>query len=487
MSRTRSRCPLPITACLAAVIPLTLPAQEPLRGRSQSGLQIVEPDEQDRDLRLTPVVRAVEKAADSVVSIYVNQAALAGNRRAQPEGQGSGVILDESGFVITNWHVVAPVLNNDSLSLAVKLRDGRTRPARVLSTSPETDLALLQLSLKGDEEVPPIQIGRSSDLMIGEDLIAIGNPQGHANTVTKGVLSATGRSIDVRTPDGRTRNYKELLQTDAAINQGNSGGALLDITGKLVGINNAMAMGAENIGFAIPVDTVREVFENDLLTGASFAMSADSVWLGLELVEKDGALIVDRVIPGGPAAGAKIVTGDQLLGANGKAINDRVDFARTVLMASADNPVTLRLNRDGAEVEVQLQPLRRTAGAILAYTGMSLEVIDVTENRKLCEQVTRKFGEASPRRRLQIFPSVLRVQAVQPGSPAEQLQLKPGDILLATEFADRFGRNRDFPVDSASDFAQVCHRMQGRGLRLIILRDNDDLIGTLEVRKLEPR
>ncbi|MEC7583268.1 MAG: trypsin-like peptidase domain-containing protein [Planctomycetota bacterium] len=469
------------------MIPLTLPAQEPLRDRSQSGLQVVEPDEQDRDLRLTPVVRAVEKAADSVVSIYVNQAALAGHRRAQPEGQGSGVILDESGFVITNGHVVAPVLNNDSLSLAVKLRDGRTRPARVLSTSPETDLALLQLRLKGEELVQPVQIGRSSDLMIGEDLIAIGNPQGHANTVTKGVLSATGRSIDVRTPDGRTRTYKDLLQTDAAINQGNSGGALLDITGKLVGINNAMAMGAENIGFAIPVDTVREVFENDLLTGASFAMSADSPWLGLEIAEKDGALVIERVVSGGPAGNAGIEVGDQLVGANGKAIENRVDYARTVLMNSADSPVTLNLLRNGREVELELTPLRRAAGAILAYTGISLEVIDVTENRQLCEQVTRKFGETSPRRRLMIFPSVLRVNSVQKGSPAEQLQLEKGDILLATEFPDRFGRTRDFPVDSASDFAQLCNRMQGRGLRLIILRNNEDLIGTLEVRRLEQR
>ncbi|MEC7584951.1 MAG: trypsin-like peptidase domain-containing protein [Planctomycetota bacterium] len=469
------------------MIPLTLPAQEPLRDRSRSGLQVVEPDEQDRDLRLTPVVRAVDKAADSVVSIYINQAALAGHRRAQPEGQGSGVILDESGFVITNWHVVAPVLTNESLSLSVKLRDGRTRPARVLSTSPETDLALLQLRLNGDELVQPVQIGRSSGLMIGEDLIAIGNPQGHANTVTKGVLSATGRSIDVRTPDGRTRTYKDLLQTDAAINQGNSGGALLDITGKLVGINNAMAMGAENIGFAIPVDTVREVFENDLLTGASFAMSADSPWLGLELAERDGALVIARVVAGGPAANAGVTVGDELVGANGKPIANRVDYARSVLMGSVDSPVALRLLRDRREVEVELEPLRRSAGAILAYTGISLEVIDATEDRKLCEQVTRKFGETSPRRRLMLFPSVLRVRSVQAGSPAEQLQLKQGDILLATEFADRFGRNRDFPVDSASEFAQLCHRLQGRSLRLIILRDKEDLIGTLEVRQLEPR
>jgi len=487
MSKASSRAILPLAAAVMAILPSALQAQEPLRGRDLAGLRVVEPNARDRDLRLTPVVRAVEKAADSVVSIYVNQAELAGRRRAQPEGQGSGVILDESGFVITNWHVVVPVLANEALQLQVKLRDGRTRPARVLSSSPEHDLALLQLRLEGTERVKPIEIGRSADLMIGEDLIAIGNPQGHANTVTKGVLSATGRSIHVRTPDRTVRQYKGLLQTDAAINQGNSGGALLDITGKLIGINNAMAMGAENIGFAIPVDTVREVFENQLLTGNSFAMSADTAWLGMEVEERNGAVVVQRVVAGGPAAAAGLVTGDMLVGAGGELVQNRLDYARRVLMAPVGQEFELRLLRGRREFDVQVRPLNRVTGTILVHTGMTVDEVDMNQDRALSEQVTRRFYEGATMWRLPLFAAVLRVRSVQSGSPAEELRLEPGDLLMASVLEDRRGRPRDYRIDSASDFAELLQKRQGRSLRLVILREDKDLVGTLDVRQVGPR
>ena len=176
-----------------------------------TGLQVAEPDAADRELRMTPVVRAVQKAADSVVSIYVNhkQGTFAGNRMVN-EGQGSGVILDESGFVITNWHVVASTLDQDDYAIQIKLKDGRARDARVVSSSSQQDLALLQMQLEKGEHVKPVEIGRSADLMIGETLVAIGNPQGHANTVTQGVLSATGRSIRALGPDRVPRDYTEI-------------------------------------------------------------------------------------------------------------------------------------------------------------------------------------------------------------------------------------------------------------------------------------
>src|SRR5690606_1919748 len=127
------------------------------------------PDEHERDLRMTPVVRAVQRARDSVVSVYL-QSPQALARGAGSEGQGSGVILDERGLVITNWHVVAPLLDDGGprLSASVKLRDGRTRPAHVLSSSASRDLALLQIALEPGETVQAAEIGRSADLMIGE-------------------------------------------------------------------------------------------------------------------------------------------------------------------------------------------------------------------------------------------------------------------------------------------------------------------------------
>ncbi|MFN6192818.1 MAG: S1C family serine protease, partial [Planctomycetota bacterium] len=293
---------MPLLCLLAATATGQDAATGGLVGRS-SPLQVVEPDADDKDLRTTPVVRAVQRAADSVVSIYLQSNNLPnGGSRGEPrtEGQGSGVILDESGLVITNWHVIAPVVLGNrgaaELDVEVRLRDGRTRPARVLSSSAKRDLALLQIRRDKDDAFKPAEIGRSDSLMVGETVIAIGNPQGQANTVTSGVLSAVDRSIRVRTPDGELREYTGLLQTDAAINQGNSGGALLDITGRLVGINNAMAMGAENIGFAIPMDMVRGEFQRELLQSNSFAAAEDAAWLGLEVLDRDGAVVSDKVV-----------------------------------------------------------------------------------------------------------------------------------------------------------------------------------------------
>jgi S1-C subfamily serine protease len=245
-------------------------------------------DDADANDRVTPVVKAVRRAADSVVSIYVVHQDRAASRTRGGnvvDGQGSGVILDEKGLVISNWHVVALAEARAGVEIKVKLKSGKEYEAELLSTSPADDLALLQLRLPDGDVVKPVVLGNSAALEPGESVIAIGNPQGHANTVTVGVLSAQDREITVRTPDGRVNTYRGLLQTDAAINQGNSGGALLDITGKLIGINNAMAFGSENIGFAIPVDTVTRVFRDKLLSSENLAR----LWFGLRVQDEDGA------------------------------------------------------------------------------------------------------------------------------------------------------------------------------------------------------
>jgi serine protease Do len=474
--------------CLAALVP-ALAAQRPTTlSERKPGLQVVEPDEQDRDLRMTPVVRAVQKAADSVVSIYLNHAQSGfPQRRTVTEGQGSGVVLDASGFVITNWHVIAAAQNDDEYSLLLRLRDGRARRARVLSSSPAHDLALLLMQLEGDERVQPVEIGRSADLMIGETVLAIGNPQGHANTVTSGVLSATGRSITVRAPDNTLREYSGLLQTDAAINQGNSGGALLDITGKLIGINNAMAVGAENIGFAIPVDTVREVFENQLLASESFAAAGDAAWLGMEVAEERGQLVVKSVVGDGPAAVAGVRVGDEVVAAGSGRVQGMLDYARQVLMAPAGRPLPLRLSRSGREVAVNPRPLTRSAGAIFGLTGIVIEEVTADQDRELAERTTRAFYQNTPYRRLPLFPAVLRVRSVQAGSPAAELTIQPGDLLVASVLPDRFGTERDYRIDSARGFESLLRQLQGRSLKIFVLRGTDELIGMLDVRRAEAR
>jgi len=467
------------------ILPLAFAAQAAAQELVERGspLQVVEADANDRDLRTTPVVRAVQRAADSVVSIYL-QTHLA-SRGPRTEGQGSGVLLDESGLVITNWHVIAPVLigqnSGREYDVLVKLRDGRERAARILSSSATHDLALLQLRLNADERVKPIEIARSADLMIGETVIAIGNPQGHANTVTSGVLSATGRSIKVRAPDGIVREYTDLLQTDAAINQGNSGGALLDITGRLVGINNAMAAGAENIGFAIPMDTVRKEFVRELLQSDSFVASGDAPWLGLEVTERDGDVVVSEVVAGGPAEQAGVQKGDVLRKIAEHDVRSSVDYLRHFFDVARDREVPLLVERGGRPVRIATRPIARDVGTILTGIGARVEEVDVESDRDLVRDATRAFYRGSGLRRVPLFPAVLRLRGVQAGSPAEVVGLQQDDILLGAYIDGRFG-SREVPLHSRTDLARLLQAQRGKSVKLVVLRGDRDLVGTLQVR-----
>ncbi len=448
----------------------------------RSPLQVVEHDAHDRDLRTTPVVRAVQRAADSVVSIYL-QHQLA-RREPMTEGQGSGVILDEAGLVITNWHVVAPLLLGDprgsALDVVVKLRDGRTREAQVLTSTAKRDLALLQMRLQDGEKVKPIEIARSSELMVGETVIAIGTPQGHANTVTTGVLSAIGRSIRVRTPDGSPREYSDLLQTDAAINQGNSGGALLDITGRLIGINNAMAVGAENIGFAIPMDIVRAEFERELIRSASFTTAAGAPWLGLEVADRDGAVVVTEVTAGSPAADAGVQVGDVLARIGDHDVRSSIDYVRHFFGAQPRGELLLVLRRADRDVRATAVRATRDEWTIRRALGALVEETGFESDAALARKATSAFYRGSARREAPIFPAVLRVRDVSKDSPAHGI-LQPGDVVLGFYVRERYGE-RELPVTAARDLLQLLGQSGGT-IRISILRGDEDLIATLDVRR----
>ena len=440
-------------------------------------LEGMAPDASELDLRTTPVVRAVQRAADSVVSIYVHDARN-GRIAENVEGQGSGVIVDRSGLVITNWHVVAQVVAAPTARmLEVRLRDDRRFDATVLSSSPDHDLALLQLAL-GDDEVKPVTAGRSESLMVGETVVAIGNPQGQANTVTVGVLSAIDRSIAVRTPDGMVRNYQGLVQTDAAINRGNSGGALLDITGKLIGINNAMASNAENIGFAIPVDTVKQVFQDVLLSSENLA----NVWLGFTVDDAQGSPVVDEV-PAGPAARAGLKPGDRILSVFGKPVRDKLELTRAIAVARPGQAVPLGIQR--GERAISLRAIARSGidREIAFRTGRELDAITAETDPDLLRRATRAFYSGDRRRRVPLLPVALRVSTVQPDSPAAALGFAEGDIVLATRVRD-WVNFRTLPLRSIEDFADRARDAAGGQLPVVVLRDDETLEGTLDVRRL---
>jgi serine protease Do len=215
--------------------------------------------EADPDKPIVDVAAAVSPAVVTITST------IAGNGRnpfsASATGIGSGVIFGANGWILTNWHVV-----EGADTLTVTLMDGRELTGRVVASDKTLDLAVVRVDASG---LPTAEIGSSADLQVGQLVIAIGSPLGEfTETVTSGILSATGRTITVTDAQtGRPKTMKDLLQTDAAINQGNSGGPLLDGAGRVIGINSAGASAAEGIGFAIPIDKARSLMEQ-ATTGA---------------------------------------------------------------------------------------------------------------------------------------------------------------------------------------------------------------------------
>ncbi len=280
---------------------------------------------------------AVAAARPAVVNIYTRRrvatepaqtdaerARRLPRRRAQPppvrfeNSLGSGVIVSEDGYVLTNNHVI-----DQALEIAVLLADGRYAAAQVLGSDPDTDLALLRIGL-GD--LVPIEMGRSETVRVGDVVLAIGNPLGLGQTVTQGIVSATGRSrLGLST-------FEDFIQTDALINDGNSGGALINSAGQLVGINTAvlserMRAQSTGIGFAIPVNMARGVMAHLIEHGRVIRgwLGVSSYELTPELAEAAGlrsarGLWIDQVYPGTPAEDAGLRRGDILTHVNGREI-----------------------------------------------------------------------------------------------------------------------------------------------------------------------
>ena len=316
--------------------------------------------------------------------------------------------------------------------------------------------------------------------MVGETVIAIGNAQGNSDSVTVGVLSSMDRSIRVRTPDGRARSYQGLLQTDAAINQGNSGGALLDITGKLIGINNAMAVGVENIGYAIPIATVRRVFEEVLVSSENLA----SVWFGLRVVERDGQPIVEQITEAGPASRAGILTGDRIVRAGGREIRSALDYARSTILAETGKPFEIEVARADDELRFQVEPMSRTAWELLRRTGLEVSRLTAEQDRARLEAASLELYSDARRRRVRLLPAVLKVERVAEGSTAAELGLRKDDLLVAASMPAMFGRWSYRPLLSVGDFANIARDRAGRSVNLLILRGDEGLEGPLPVRRL---
>jgi serine protease DegS len=269
---------------------------------------------------------------------------------------GSGVIMSPEGYILTNNHVTS-----GADQIVVALKDGRETLARVIGSDPETDLAVLKIDLK---TLPAITVGRSDNIRIGDVALAIGNPFGVGQTVTMGIISATGRN------QLGLNNYEDFIQTDAAINPGNSGGALVDANGNLTGINTAIfskSGGSQGIGFAIPVKLAMEVMKSIIEHGQVIRG-----WLGIEvqpltqeLAESFGlsgrpGIVVAGIFRDGPAQKAGLQLGDVILSIDGEPAGDGRRSMNQVARIKPTDKVTIQVMRNGKELkltaEIGLRP-----------------------------------------------------------------------------------------------------------------------------------
>ena len=294
---------------------------------------------------------AVDRTAPSVVSIYTRtvelqkvsprlQKILGGSYVARSrQDMGSGVLVSEDGYILTNNHVISQVQN-----ISVGLWDGRFAAAQVVGSDPETDLAVLKIDLSG---LPAAPLAEDASVRVGDVVLAIGNAFGLSHTVTMGIISATGRN------DLRSVLYEDFIQTDAAINAGNSGGALINYRGEVIGINTrnlGQAQGAQNIGFAIPIEMAKDVMQQIVENGSVRRGSLGALFSDLPLsLQTDGSSVrrgiqVRSVTPNGPAWSAGIRAGDILLSIDGIEVGD----ARALLLMIAQR-------QPGARVEFQVQ------------------------------------------------------------------------------------------------------------------------------------
>ena len=360
------------TICLAVLFVVSTLKPEWLPTRGVPGLELMRiatvqqeapPSTTGAPTRSDSYHEAVRKAAPSVVNIFTSKEVRVrrnpmlndplfrrffGDDSQRATSLGSGVVVSPAGYILTNNHVV-----ESADEIEVAFADGKKLLAKVVGSDPDTDLAVLHVEAK---DLPAITFGSSDGLRVGDIVLAIGNPLGIGQTVTSGIVSALGRSgLGINT-------FENFIQTDAAINQGNSGGALVDARGNLVGINTAILSqtgGSIGIGLAIPATMAKTVMEQILKTG-----TVTRGWIGVELQPVTPALaesfklgtlqgaIINGVLTGGPADKAGAKPGDVLVAIDGKPIVDPQGVLNAVTVIAPGSSAQLKLKRKGQDMEL---------------------------------------------------------------------------------------------------------------------------------------
>src|SRR5262245_57415012 len=309
------------------------------------------------DLRNSPIVKAVHDTEPAVVNIHGHKTVPAQNASfgtpsptRQVNGMGTGIVIDPRGYVLTNYHVVEGVSN-----IQVSLSDGKSTVARLIARDPKTDLAIIKIDMK--DSLPVVHFGTSCDLMKGEQVIAIGNAFGYEHTVTRGIISALHRNVQV----SDEQKYNDLIQCDASINPGNSGGPLLNIDGEVIGINVAVRVGAQGIGFAIPIDEALEVASR-LMSTERLEQTTHGIAGKTRCEPGQRQFVVTSIRPESPAGKAGLKSGDIVTTVGNRRIEAGLDLELAFLGAKPGQDIDVEVLRDSLPVVTKLAvtPLSRT-------------------------------------------------------------------------------------------------------------------------------
>ena len=371
-------------------------------------------------------------------------------RREKRTSLGSGVIIDgEHGLVLTNAHVI-----EKASTIRVALLDKREFEASIVGMDPDSDLAVLKI--QSDQPLPAIVMGDSDDIMIGESVIAIGNPFGFSHTVTTGVVSAVNRSI--KTGD---RVYHEFIQTDASINPGNSGGPLININAELIGINTAIYAEAQGIGFAIPINRARRII-SDLI---NYGTVVDA-WIGVtaqpldvnlaDYLGIDGhhGVMVSSIEPDSPAAKAGIHEGDIILSVNGVRISSIADYEMKIKQISVGEAIALEINRKGKRLTFSptavVFPIEQALP--LAQRLLGITVTDLNAENRSRYAVHARSG--------------VLIERMRRGSYLDRIGVRPGDIIR------QIGEVR---VDALADFKSAIVKYRSKSAMILMIQREGQL------------
>jgi len=385
-------------------------------------------------------------------------------RERREQSLGSGVIVSPEGYILTNNHVI-----DSATDVRVVLSDKREFKASIVGADPQTDIAVLRVEAS---DLPAIAMADSSKVQVGDVELAIGNPFGLGQTVTMGIVSATGRG------NLGIEDYEDFIQTDAAINPGNSGGALINTQGELIGINTAIishgAEGNQGIGFAVPINMARRSMEQILehgkvirgWLGISIQDVTASVAKALNLAEPQGALVGD-VTPNSPAAKAGIERGDIIIRLNGNVVGDSRLLRLNIADLAPGTTVQLTLLRDGSQREVSVTlgeypSTQQNAGSTNPDSGPRIGV----GIEPLTPEIASQLGISADTR------GVVVVE-VQPSSPAADAGLRRGDVI------EEVNRN---PVSSVSEFQQAVSQSGSGPLLLLVNRRGNTAFIVVEAR-----